>query len=144
MCMYGDDDYWEFYTEHTPKARTEQTCVECGRIIEKGERYHTQGGKNDGQFIWHKTCAHCTAASEWLNTVCDGWIFTRRQEDFTEHVTGHEKYVRSRPLVRLLRWMQADWRDRNGTLRPVEHVQVLTGIAIAAYIRQRDAERVAA
>lgn len=136
MCMYGDDDYWEFYTEFRPRARTEHTCDECSRVIGKGERYHTQGGKHEGGFLWYKTCAHCTVASEWLLEACDGWVFTRREEDFRSHVVGDEKELRSRPLTRLYRWMRDDWCDSGGALRPVEAVRLLTNEAIVAYQRQ--------
>lgn len=139
MCMVGDDDYWEFYNEYTPKAKVEHTCGECGRTIAKGERYRTQGGKSDGYFEWHKTCLHCDAASKWLMVVCEGWIFTRRQEDFLEHIVGTEKYLRTAQLTRLVRWMRADWRDRNGDLRSVDDVQELTALAIGAYREQRAA-----
>lgn len=138
MCMVGDDDYWEFYDEFNPKARKEHICGECGRTIAKGEKYHTQGGLHEGFFIWHKTCAHCTAASEWLVEVCEGYIFGAREEDLTEHVIGHEKYLRTRPLTRLVRWMRADWHDRAGNLRPVEDVRQVTSEAVHAYRQQRD------
>jgi hypothetical protein len=134
MCMTGDDDYWVFYNEHHPRARREQTCGECRRSIARGERYWTQGGlTEDGGFEWHKTCEHCTIASRWLEVVCHGWIFDARQEDFLSHVIGDERYIRSRPLVRLVRWMVADWRDRTGELRPLDDVQALTNDAVAAY-----------
>jgi hypothetical protein len=131
--MMGDDDYWDFYNEFTPKARKEHRCGECGRTITKGETYWTQGGLYEGEFVWNKTCAHCTVAAQWLETVCGDWIFGARQEDLTEHVIGHEKYLRTRPLTRLVRWMRSDWRDREGHLRPVEDVQQLTNDAITAY-----------
>lgn len=133
MCMIGDDDYWSFYNEFTPLARKTHTCGECGRTIGRGERYHTQGGLAEDRFEWHKTCAHCTIASRWLQVVCDGWVFTARFEDLREHVDGDEKYLRSRPLVRLVRWMRDDWHDKAGELRPIEEVRRLVDEAIAAY-----------
>lgn len=143
MCMTGDDEYWDFYTEHTPRARQDHPCGECGRTIRKGERYHTQGGLNEGAFLWYKTCSHCDEASRWLSKVCDGWVFGRREEDFLEHVVGDETYVRSRPLVRLVRWMRADWTDRDGNLRPIEAVKALTNEAIVAYLDQYNREAAA-
>lgn len=140
MCMVGDDDYWEFYNEYTPKARKPHRCGECRRTIEAGERYRTQGGKHDGEFVWHRTCLHCDAAAEWLLVVCDGWIFGCRQEDLEAHVIGDERYVRSAPLTRLLRWMRADWRDRAGNVRPVDDVAELASQAIAAYKNQLERE----
>lgn len=137
MCMVGDDDFWEWYTEKRPKVRKPFNCCECGRLVRKGETYVLQGGIHDRQFLWNKTCAQCDEASEWLGVVCDGWIFERREEDFLEHVIGSERYLRSRPLVRLVRWMRADWRDRDGYLRSAESVKALTGEAIQAYRNQR-------
>lgn len=139
MCMVADDDFWEFYNEYTPKAKVPHICGECGRTIGKGERYRTQGGKNDGSFVWFKTCLHCDKASEWLVAVCGGWIFNRRLEDFLEHVTGHEKEVRSRPLVRLVRWMKAGWTDRNGNLRSTHDVDALVLEALGAWKAQLQA-----
>lgn len=136
MCMVGDYDYWEFYNEYTPTARKDHRCQECGRTIAKGEKYCTQGGLNDGHFQWYKTCAHCDAASRWLSVVCDGWIFGRRREDFGEHVVGYEKDIRSRPLVRLYRWMVAKWQTPTGELRSVDDVEALTEEAVVAYRRQ--------
>lgn len=139
MCMVGDEDSWEFYTEYTPKAKVPHVCGECGRTIAKGERYRTQGGKVEGGFIWHKTCIHCDKASEWLEAVCGGWVFTRRLEDFLEHVIGHEKEIRSRPLVRLVRWMKAGWTDRNGNLRSTNDVDALVIEALGAWKAQLQA-----
>lgn len=140
MCMIADEDYWTWYEErHVPRARKEHTCGECRRTIARGESYWIQGGVNDGTFVWNKTCDHCNEASDWLLYVCDGWVFGARLEDFMEHVVGYERYIRSRPLVRLVRWMRAGWRDREGNLRSVESVTVLTEVAINAYKDQRAA-----
>lgn len=84
----------------------------------------------DDGFVWHKTCEQCTAASVWLEQVCEGWVFERRQEDFESHVLGDERDLRTRSLTRLLRWMRADWRNRAGELRPLGDVMVLTAAAI--------------
>ena len=139
MCMYGDDEYWHWYTEYHPKARKEHRCGECSRTIAKGERYWTQGGITDDQeFQWHKTCEHCAAASKWLEVVCDGWIFNARFADLYNHVAGDERYLRSRPLTRLVRWMRADWSDKNGDLRSLDDVETLTDEAIAAYRAEYD------
>lgn len=133
MCMVGDEDFWTYYRESEQTARKAHVCGECGRPIELGEKYHRAEGSSEYGWHTHKTCAHCTAASWWLETVCDGWIFERREEDLREHVIGDEKFLRSRPLTRLVRWMAADWRDREGNLRDVDAVKELTRDAIDAY-----------
>lgn len=134
--MTGDEDYWSFFTATTPVARKDHRCDECGRTIHKGERYDYAGGRTYDGMDFYKTCAHCSAASHWLQVVCHGWVFGGRQEDLLDHVIGDEKELRSRPLTRLVRWMRADWQDRAGELRPVDAVVELTGEAIDAYKRQ--------
>lgn len=136
MCMTGDEEYWLLYDSKSHVARKNHTCTECGRIIHKGERYKRQGGVTEDGWEFHKTCAHCDAASEWLDVVCQGWIFGRREEDLLDHVSGDESELRSRPLTRLVRWMRADWADRDGNLRPLDAVTAVTTEAIDAYKRQ--------
>jgi hypothetical protein len=136
MCMVGDDDWWDFFTSYHPKAKQDHRCGECQRTISKGETYWTMGGKHDGEFVWFKTCEHCQVASDWLQVVCDGWLFQRREEDFWNHVLGDESEIRTWQLTRLFRWMRADWRDRVGNLRPIEDVQALTDSAISAWRAQ--------
>jgi hypothetical protein len=134
--MTADEDYWDFYTSCNRTARKEHWCGECGRAIRVGERYWAQGGRTDGCWEQHKTCAHCDEASEWLLEVCEGWVFDHREEDLRDHVIGDEKELRSRPLTRLVRWMAADWHVRSGQLRPLDDVRALTDEAIAAYRAQ--------
>lgn len=141
MCMVGDEEYWDWFTSHHPRARKEHVCGECRRTIRRGETYWRHGGVHEGTFVWHVMCEHCEAATGWLVIVCDGYIFGRTEEDFTSHVTGDERELRSRPLTRLLRWMRADWCDRSGALRPVGDVMDLSNDAVRAYREQRDAYR---
>lgn len=136
MCMTGDEDYWQFFDSKDPIARKEHTCSECGRTIHKGETYNRAGGMTEYGFDWYKTCIHCQAASHWLQVVCHGWVFGGREEDLLDHVAGDERELRSRPLTRLVRWMRADWADREGNLRPVDDVTALTVEAVDAYRRQ--------
>lgn len=138
MCMMGDDEDWAVYSEGARRARKAHKCVECRRVIEPGETYRIAEGLFDRTWYTHKTCAHCDAASRWLEAACGGWLYTLRQQDLGDHVVGHEKEIRSAPLTRLLRWMLADWRDRNGDLRSVDSVATVTNKAIAAYRRQFD------
>lgn len=133
MCMYDDSDGFEFSHEKLVRARKQHACSECSRKIEPGEIYETFAGRYEGWFTTTKTCAHCCAARRWLIVVCSGWVFEAVEMDLAEHVTGEESELRSAPLTRLLRWMRADWRDRNGNLRPVEAVEAVVVRAIDAY-----------
>lgn len=135
MCMIDDAEPWEFFHEQRRKAAKEHRCGECGRTIAPGEQYRYCVGKLD-DFCVMRQCLHCQEVARWLSVACNGYLFHAVQEDLFEHITGHESYLRTAPLTRLGRWMRADWRDRNGDLRPVEAVREVTDRAIAAYRRQ--------
>lgn len=139
MCMAGDEDYWEFFAEGWRRARKPHPCGECRRTIDPGESYMRSVGKINGDMSCYKVCAQCRAAAQWLATVCEGWLFDCVEEDLRNHVVGDERELRTRPLTRLCRWMDADWRTRDGQLRTPEAVKALTREAIAAYHAQLEA-----
>lgn len=64
---YCDPDTPEFYRTKRPKAVRIHRCCECGRIIEKGERYEYAAGKWGGAVNSYKTCAYCLAVIDMLN-----------------------------------------------------------------------------
>lgn len=138
MCMVDDGEGWDYglFSEGRRKARKPHRCGECNRMILTGETYRYWQGRYDGYWSSGKMCAHCDVVTKWLDVVCSGYLFNAIQEDLEEHVVGDERYVRSAPLTRLVRWMRADWRDRAGELRPVEAVTDVTQRAIDAYRRQ--------
>lgn len=121
MCMIDGEPVWPA-TKSTRRARKAHRCGECGREIEPGETYEYLWGICDGEQFIAKTCAHCVEAREWLDVVCEGWLYSMVAQDLREHVDGDESYMRSRPLTRLVRWQGAKWRRRDGQLRTVEEV----------------------
>lgn len=136
MCMLDDGEGWTLFREEKRRAVKDHRCYECDRTITKGERYSYSTGLFEGYWSTHRLCAHCDQASRWLGVACGGFLYGAVEMDLAEHVVGDEDYLRSAPLTRLVRWMRAGWRDREGTLRPVEDVRAVTDRAIDAYRKQ--------
>jgi hypothetical protein len=127
------DGWWDFHSDVERRAAKDHRCDECRRTIAKGERYHYSSGKWEGSITTNRACAHCRAASRWLEVVCSGWIYEAVEQDLREHVNGDESEVGSWSLARLCAWMAKDWRDGKGDLRPLEDVKALTKKALDVY-----------
>jgi hypothetical protein len=119
MCMTDEiDDFVTMIAEgHFVKARKPHKCMECGRPIAAGESYHTESFRFDGEFMTHKTCAHCMVPRGWLQKECGGFVYNMIKEDLREHVTESDYY--GWPLARLYVSMRNDWKRRDGSLRAV-------------------------
>jgi hypothetical protein len=117
MCSidYCDDLVTVIADGHYVAARKPHKCMECGRGISKGERYHTETFKNDGTVTTHKTCAHCMVAREWLMKECGGWVYGAVEEDMSEHADTYYGL----PVARLYVAMRNNWKRRDGSLRPI-------------------------
>jgi len=134
MCMLDDSDPWDFFHDETRRAAKPYRCCECNRWIGKGERHRYATGLFDRNWIAYRMCAQCDEATRWLMAVCNGYMFETVDEDLGMHIRGQEEgYLSSSHLVRLVRWMRDDWKDRDGTLRSVDQVKAVTDSAIAAY-----------
>jgi hypothetical protein len=63
VCIGGDygdcDGSPEFQDVTYPKARKEHRCVECRRLVPKGEQYQKWVMKFDGDLSCDKTCSEC-------------------------------------------------------------------------------------
>jgi len=57
---------------HTPKARKDHKCYECGAEIKKGERYHVHTGLCDGHWFRVKNCNQCEQIREDYGCGCIG------------------------------------------------------------------------
>lgn len=137
--MVDDGDGWEFFREGDRRARKPHRCDECGRTIDAGEVYRFGSGLTDGWFSQWKTCHQCVQACRWLNKVCHGYLINAAEEDLGHHIRGEEEgELSSSHLVRLVRWMAYDWRDRSGRLRTVEEVREVADRAIAVYQAKYD------
>jgi hypothetical protein len=115
------DGAWRVYEETPVKAaRKEHRCDDCNRKIQVGEPYLRAFGLYDGAFNL-KHCQQCTAAIEWLNRICGGWLWNAVAEDLADHWQEHVEF-RTLALRRLIHYISKGWL-RNGTLIPSEDVQ---------------------
>lgn len=123
MCMVDDADPWEFFSDRDVKsARKEHRCDECQRMIRPGEPYYFATGKYDGYVESYHVCAHCRAASAWLQKACGGSLFTMVGEDLREHWAESESY-RSTMLRALIDGMGERWHDGADPVPDVEAVR---------------------
>lgn len=164
MCMldYGEAALQCAIANDYVMRRTDRRCHECGRLIAHGETYvHGQWSDQrhyqdtlDPELIhnahldedyrpprakdWMVSiqCKHCEAATLWLGHVCGGFLYSAVKEDLFNHVAGYEDDVRTPQLTRLYRWMDAQWKRRDGTLRTVDEVMAQAQLAIAAHSRR--------
>lgn len=130
MCMWDVGDGPQVYRHRVVKARKPHTCVECGRQIEIGERYHYDFQVYDGDPFCAHTCEHCRVAEKWLIRECGGYLIHAVWEDIRDHIV---EYPRLRfPLGRLMVRMNKKWRDANGSLFPLPAVpDIRTGEYVA-------------
>lgn len=85
VCLSGDyDESADFYRERFRKAAKPHDCCECGRVIEKGERYRTVSGKWDGDFAQFDTCAECAEIQAAFG--CNGYSLTTLWEDVRDEI----------------------------------------------------------
>jgi len=108
MCAVEDCPPWDVYNETNPTAVLEHGCTECGRTIRGGEQYRRVEGKCDGYWNTHKICAHCDAASAWMMTVCNGWVFDNLHTELLEH--WRDGY-QSAGMFRLIIGIRRRWHD---------------------------------
>ena len=116
MCAVDDADPWDVCRANERTAVKPHRCGDCGRWIEKGERYHWLTGLYDGRWSTHKTCAHCHAAGWWLNAVCGGYLMEQIGTELLEHWgEGYRDLV----IGRLIVGHRRKWRRWGGSLMPV-------------------------
>lgn len=87
MCMVDDAEYSAIHRSDWRRARKEHRCVDCGRTIQRGERYLSAGGLYEGAWWADKQCEHCNGAAQLLVRECGGFLFAGVQEDLAEHVS---------------------------------------------------------
>lgn len=122
MCMFDSascDPPVVYKKRNVKSARNPHKCVECGRVIERGEPYRYVFMIYEGDRINERTCAHCSVAQDWLVRECDGFLHECVLEDLHEHVigVGHvfdvERGYGSGP-ARLVVGMRRKWRRFSG------------------------------
>lgn len=113
MCMFDGDSYWKFDRYKVRRAAKAHRCDECGRTIERGERYEFFTGLAEEDYWYtNHTCIHCLGAREWLRIECSGWLFEAVFEDLQEHFDEQPDLHLGRMLV----GMRRKWRRRDGSL----------------------------
>ena len=124
MCMFNDGDgAVTMLSEADPVARKDHKCRECGRVIERGERYHVDRFVWEGKLDAHKTCAHCMVAREWLRQECGGYLFGGVEEDIREHAHNGDYPM---GVYRLAVGMAWKWRTPRGRMLPLPAVPMTT------------------
>ena len=108
MCRVDDCDPWEFFHAEPRKAAKDHRCTECCRVVAKGETYDYAVGKIDSYFCTYRTCEHCAAAAQWLQTACGGWLYLGVLEELVEH-WDEGPYLQSWQLGRLIVGMRRRW-----------------------------------
>ena len=85
-CTVGDgvDDKVDLLNGRFIKARKEHTCLECYRIIHKGEEYFREVWVYDGDMSTHKTCEDCYSLRQVF--FSNGWYYGQLIEDMSDFV----------------------------------------------------------
>lgn len=71
----GDCESPDFWSESIRTARKEHKCVECRKIIPKGEKYNILTGKWDGEMSSYKMCLTCREIESKLSCGGGGVVF---------------------------------------------------------------------
>jgi hypothetical protein len=128
MCMIDDaDGSVTMLGEAFHVARKQHRCVECRRTIEPGERYLCERFVWESALHFHKTCAHCQVARQWLKGECGGYVYGSVEGDLREHVTDAPgEYAFG--VYRLAVGMQTKWQRKYGSpgLRPLPTMPATT------------------
>lgn len=117
MCMIYDAEEWKVFHEEQRTAAKVHNCTECGRRIDRGERYFYSTGLIDACWYTHKICEHCDTCRQWLLVVCNGYLFCGVLEDLENH--WEEWQLRSMWLGRRIVESRRRWRRKDGSLYPV-------------------------
>lgn len=94
MCTCEIFDPPDFSDSGWRKARKGHNCVECGCVIEAGNRYHYYSSKYDGYVSTSKTCRRCwqlwEAFEKFEGQSC-GYVIGSMREQVRECAGGHGK-----------------------------------------------------
>lgn len=122
MCMFdGNDDYSTIWDEQHRTARVAHCCEECGRRIERGERYLYVSSLFEGKWDHFRFCAHCQVCQAWLRRECGGFLVYGVAEDLGQHWDDNP-ICRTTELLLLVTGIGWKWRYREGELMPVPYL----------------------
>lgn len=110
MCAIDGAEPCEVWSETWQRARKPHACDECGRVIDRGERYNRVFWVYDGDPGGAVACQHCMRAGEWLELVCDGWLRNGLHEELLDHAGEYPGF-----WIRLvLSGVRNQWTTRDG------------------------------
>ena len=66
------------------RASKDHVCSECGKTINKGERYLYEVGSYEGRLLYYKTCPDCESIRDAF--FCNGWWFGNIRDDLVDHI----------------------------------------------------------
>ena len=128
LSCHCDNDYPTFYSEDERTCRKPRKCSECRRAIAPGERYVYISGKWDGDFNTFRVCAHCDAATRYIQAVVACWCFPLGMrwfpEDGDDEFRGEPSAVRRLVVTARRKWARRRG-PRKGELYPVPWVPKL-------------------
>jgi hypothetical protein len=79
-----DGDCAEFHNVRTVTARREHKCCECGRVIQRGDRYESVVGKWEDEISRYRTCPLCVEIREKFNS--GGCTYTTIWEEIRDYL----------------------------------------------------------
>lgn len=128
MCRIDDGEYCDVWREADRRAAKGHQCTECGRPIDRGERYLRIEGLYAKSWTTMRLCAHCRIGADWLRAECGGFTLDGVIDEIREHA---EEY-RSGALWRIVAGAARKWRrfDGNGLMEvpafpPLSHPTAL-------------------
>ena len=79
----SDGDGPSVFDQSTPRAAKEHSCSECGKPIERGQRYELAKGLWDGSWSTYRTCLLCAEIRD--HFACNGFYYGQLWEDLREN-----------------------------------------------------------
>ena len=106
-CDDNDGLICEFQSSVMRTANKTHICGECGRVIERGERYEYAIGKWDGDFCTEKTCADCLSLR---NTFFCSWLYSDIWNEF--HDWFNDWFLEDSPILYRIENLTPRARDK--------------------------------
>lgn len=99
-CVYvGGYDGPNLYWVKMRIARKPNTCIECERTIEPGEKYEHDQSRYEDWWSSHVTCLDCKSIRD--SFFCDGWLFGSMLDNLHEHIENMNGEIASECIVPL-------------------------------------------
>jgi hypothetical protein len=112
-CYCDIEPMPSMYRAMRPLARKTHRCTECGAVIHPGDRYERVTGVWDGVFDHHKTCAHCLAMRDLVESRahCFCWTHGGLRDELWEWIS--EEWMRAPGLAMALGRIEIERKRTN-------------------------------